>query len=152
MESTSVSDSPPRFRNERHRAVSNLLFTYNNVVARLQAVLGESSLTLQQYNILRILERYYPDPVCNCKIRSEMLDARSDITRIVDRLIKEDLARRATCSDDRRKVNISITGKGLSLLAGMEKTGREMDKILDCLGDKEIDMLNHLLDKIRSSR
>lgn len=139
-----------RYRNERHKAVASFLFTYSNVASRLQKILIEHGLTLQQFNILRILQRQYPQPACNCTIRKQMLDARSDITRIVDRLVKEDLAVRKNCSDDRRKVNITITQKGLDLLVRMDHLNEKMDGIMDCLTDSEVCELSRLLDKIRN--
>lgn len=139
-----------RYRNDRHRAVANLLFTYNNIASRLHKMLQPYKLTLQQYNILRILERFHPEPVCNFAIREQLLDARSDITRIVDRLIKEDLACRKICGEDRRKVNISITEKGLGLLNDIKPLHHEMDGIMEVLSEEELEDLNRLLEKIRS--
>jgi DNA-binding MarR family transcriptional regulator len=139
-----------RYRNERHKAVSSFLFTYSSVASRLQKMLGEHDLTLQQFNILRILQRQYPEPSCNCTIRKQMLDARSDITRIVDRLVKEGFAVRRNCRDDRRKVNITITQKGLDTLARLDHLNEKMDSIMDCLTEGEVHELIRLLDKIRN--
>jgi DNA-binding MarR family transcriptional regulator len=139
-----------RYRNDRHKAVAGFLFTYSNVASRLQKMLNEHRLSLQQFNILRILQRQYPHPSCNCTIRKQMLDARSDITRIVDRLVKEGLAVRRNCKDDRRKVNITITQKGLDLLARMDHLNEKMDGIIACLTDGEVAELNRLMEKIRN--
>ncbi len=139
-----------RYRNERHKAVASFLYTYSNVTSRLHKMLNEHNLTLQQFNILRILQRHFPEPCCNNTIRKQMLDARSDITRIVDRLVKEELATRKHCSEDRRKVNIIITRKGLDLLARMDHLNEKMDGIVEPLTDREVVELNRLLDKIRS--
>lgn len=138
-----------RYRNERHKAVAGLFLTCNNVASRLQRMLSDYNLTLQQYNILRILQRQHPDPSCNCTIRDQLLVARSDITRIVDRLIKEDLVIRTMCSNDRRKVNIMITDKGLALLDKMRPLNDKMDHIVSCLDSREIAIFNRLLEKIR---
>lgn len=138
-----------RYRNDRHRVVSNILYTSNSVAARLQKILNGSGLTLQQYNILRILSRQHPKPACNCTIREQMLDTRSDITRIVDRLVKEGLAVRKTCHNDRRKVSITITEKGFSLLEQIRRLHDEMDDITGLLTEQELLELNRLLDKVR---
>ncbi len=139
-----------KYRNEKHKAVAGLFLTCNNVASRLQRMLSEYNLTLQQYNILRILQRQHPDPSCNCTIREQLLVARSDITRIVDRLIKEDLVIRTTCRDDRRKVNIMITDKGMALLEQMRPLNDKMDHIVACLNSREVAILNRLLEKIRT--
>lgn len=141
-----------RFRNDRHRTVANILYTYNNVVLRLQKMLNGYNLTLQQYNILRILGRQYPEPACNCTIREQMFDSRSDITRIVDRLIKEGLVVRAPCGNDRRRVNITITEKGIDLLDRMEVISHQMDGVVGSLSDNELTELNRLLDKVRTDQ
>lgn len=138
-----------RYRNERHKAVAGLFLTCNKVSSRLQRMLSDYNLTLQQYNILRILQRQHPDPSCNCNIREQLLVERSDITRIVDRLMKEDLVIRTICSDDRRKVNIMITEKGMALLEQMRPLNDKMDHIMSCLNSREIAILNQLLEKIR---
>ena len=140
-----------RFRNNQHRAVANILYTYSNVASRLQRMLACYDLTLQQFNILRILQRQHPEPACNCKIREQMLDSRSDITRIVDRLIKEQFVTRKTCNDDRRKVSIAITPKGLKALENMDELNKKMDAIVTSLTNRELEELNRLLDKVRDS-
>ncbi|MEX0679958.1 MAG: MarR family transcriptional regulator [Balneolales bacterium] len=141
----------PKFRNNRHRAVVNVLFTYSNVASRLQKILNSYNLTLQQFNILRILRRQYPEPACNCTLRDQMFDARSDVTRIVDRLIKENLVMRDHCTHDRRKVNITITSKGLNILKDMDPLNEQMDGVMASLTEQELSELNRLLDKIRNS-
>ncbi|MDG5767003.1 MarR family transcriptional regulator [Balneolales bacterium ANBcel1] len=143
--------STSRFRNNRHKAVANILYTYNTVTSRLQRILGEKNLTLQQYNLLRILARLHPEPACNFAIRNQMFDSRSDVTRIVDRLIKEGLAVRKHCCQDRRKVDINITEKGLSLLEEMDRLNDKMDGIVSSLTHQELEELNRILEKVRSS-
>ncbi len=141
-----------RFRNNRHKTVANILFTYNNVASRLQKLLNGYKLTLQQYNIMRILYRYHPEPACNLVIREQMLDARSDITRIVDRLIKEKLVNREVCHHDRRKVNIRLTPSGLKLLREMEHINEKMDRIASGLTEEELLELSRLLEKVRETQ
>jgi len=142
----------PRFRNKKHRAVVNILYTSKNVATRLQKMLADYDLTLQQYNILRIVYRQHPEPACNCTIREQMLDSRSDITRIVDRLIKEDLVTRTSCRDDRRKVSIRITEKGVRVIEDMDDLHERMDGIMKTLTEQELDVFNRLLDKVRVSK
>lgn len=137
------------FNNERNRAIVNIIFTYNYVTASLQRFLQNHNLTLQQFNILKILRGQHPNRSTNGMIRERMLDKNSDVTRIVDRLIKEGLATRENCPNDRRCVNIFITKKGLALLEHLDTYSDEMDGILDKLTDQEAVDLNHLLDKIR---
>lgn len=137
------------FRNEHNRAIVNLIYTFNYVSANLQKLLYAHNLTLQQYNILKILRGRHPLHSTNGMIRERMLDKNSDVTRIVDRLIKEGLATREHCANDRRCVNIYITEKGLNLLGRLDGFSDQMDSVLDKLTEEEAAKLNDLLDKIR---
>ncbi|MEX0771695.1 MAG: MarR family transcriptional regulator [Balneolales bacterium] len=137
------------FKNDHEKGIINLIFTYNYISASLQKFLHAHNLTLQQYNILKILRGQHPNRSTNGMIRDRMLDKNSDVTRIVDRLIKEGLATRENCANDRRCVNIYITEKGMALLANLDGYSDKMDNLLGNLSDQEAADLNDLLDKIR---
>lgn len=139
------------FRNEHHKALVNLIYTYNYISGCLQRILHEKNVTMQQFNILRILRGAHPEPITNGTIRDRMLDKNSDVTRIIDRLIKDGYVTRKPCREDRRRVNISITQKGLDQLAEIDQVSCEMDKITNALSEQEAFELNALLDKIRNS-
>ena len=78
-----------------------------------------------------------------------MLDKVSDASRIVELLNKKKLLTRTLNDADRRKVDIRISRKGLDLLAKTEKENKKMDNLLSNLDNKEIELLNALLDKVR---
>ncbi len=140
-----------KFRNEHHKVLVNLIYTYNYISGCLQKILHDKNVTMQQFNILRILRGAHPEPVSNGMIRERMLDKNSDVTRIIDRLIKDGYVIRNACKEDRRRVNISITEKGLEQLTEIDKVSCEMDKITNSLSEDEANQLNILLDKIRHS-
>jgi DNA-binding MarR family transcriptional regulator len=139
-----------KFRNERHKAMVNLLFTYGWTVERLKQFVSEEGITHQQFNILRILRGNHPTPLSTLTIRERMIDKMSDTSRIVDRLLSKGLVKKVICKKDRRLVDVSITDKGLRLLEKLDKRQDEMDEILSNLSDKEATSLSKLLDKIRS--
>ncbi|TDW99773.1 MarR family winged helix-turn-helix transcriptional regulator [Dinghuibacter silviterrae] len=136
------------FTSEHHKAVVNLIYTYNWTVERLKRSLDEVDITLQQFNILRIL-RGSKEPLSTLQIRERMLDKMSDTSRLVDRLIRKGLARKKTAASDKRLVDVTITAKGLQLLAKLDKRSKEMDDILSALTISECKTLNKLLDKLR---
>ena len=74
-----------KFRNERHKALINLLFTYGWAVEHLKEFVSEEGITHQQFNILRILRGNHPTPLSTLSIRERMIDKMSDTSRIVDR-------------------------------------------------------------------
>jgi len=138
-----------KFRNERHKAMVNLLFTYGWTVEQLKQLVSDHGITHQQFNILRILRGNHPTPLSTLTIRERMIDKMSDTSRIVDRLLSKGLVKKVICKKDRRLVDITITDKGLKLLEKLDDRQEEMDAILSNLSEKEALSLSKLLDKIR---
>ncbi len=140
-----------KFRNEYQKGIVNLIFTHNWMTERLKAIFSKSDLTMQQFNILRIL-RGSAEPLSTLEIRERMLDKMSDTSRIVDRLILKGLARKVVCKKDKRLVDITITEKGRKTLGEMDKYDNDMDNLFCGLSETEARTLNKLLDKIRNSQ
>ncbi len=137
-----------KFANEYQKATVNLIYTYNWTLERLKACLDEEDITLQQFNILRIL-RGSKDPLSTLQIRERMLDKMSDTSRLVDRLVSKGLVQKKTSKTDKRLVDVTIARKGLTLLGKIDKRAPEMEGILSNLSEKECKTLNKLLDKLR---
>ena len=138
------------FRNEYHKASVNLIYSGKWIINFHNELFRQFTLTLQQYNILRILKGQSPKAATVKLIRERMLDKASDASRIVEVLRKKELVQRDLNSDDRRKVNVFITKKGINLLATIEKKSHILDNFLSSLSPKEIKLLNALLDKARN--
>jgi DNA-binding MarR family transcriptional regulator len=139
-----------KFRNEYHKTVVNLIFTYNWITEKTKQFFEKGDITSQQYNILRIL-RGAGKPLSTLQIRQRMLDKMSDTSRIVDRLVKKELVQKVICKTDRRLVDVTITDAGLQLLDKLDSYNEQMDAMLESLTEEEAKMLNNLLDKIRNS-
>lgn len=139
-----------KFRNEHQKAVINLLYTYNWLTEKNKQFFDKASITSQQFNILRIL-RGAGVPLSTLQIRQRMLDKMSDTSRIVDRLVKKDLAQKVICKTDRRLVDVTISDKGLSLLQELDNYNDELDSIVGNISAEEAHTLNLLLDKMRNS-
>src|ERR1017187_1438407 len=137
------------FRNNYHKASVNLVFTGKWMIQFHSDVFKQYNLTIQQYNILRILRGRSPGAATVKFIRERMLDRMSDASRIVELLRKKELVERNICGLDRRKVDVVITQKGLDLLEEIEKENERVDKYLSGLNEEEIVLLNDLLDKVR---
>ena len=137
------------FRNDRQKAIINMVYTYNWMMEKMKLRLDEYDLTMQQFNILRIL-RGAKSPLSTMQIRERMLDKMSDTSRIVDRLIVKELVRKNICPRDKRLVDVVITDKGLDLLAQLDLHSDELDSVIGNLNCTEMQQLNHLLDKMRS--
>ncbi len=139
-----------KFRNQRQKMLINLIYTYNAISSKMQEFLKMESLTMQQYNILRILRGQHPNPATNSLVKERMLDKNSDVTRIIDRMIRDGLVYRVNCESDRRRVDITITDLGLDKLKRLDAMSEQMDTIASGLSEDEAVTMNDLLDKLRS--
>jgi len=139
------------FKSEHQRALVNLIFTYNWTTAQLKTLFGRQGLTMQQFNILRIL-RGSEKPISTLQIRERMLDKMSDTSRIVDRLVIKKLAKKVICKTDKRLVDVSITEKGKTLLHHIDLEENQIESIIQSLSATEAKTLNKLLDKMRKPK
>lgn len=131
------------------QGVINLLMTDNYISSKLKSFLDDFDVTTQQYNILRILRGQYPEPATNNEVKERMLYKSADTSRLVDRLYEKGLVTREQCPDDRRRVDICISEKGLQLLDHIDEEINEVEEFLGNLNESEVKELNRLLEKIR---
>ncbi len=136
-----------KFRNEYQKATLNIIFTSNWLQQQVKVLLEPADITPQQFNILRILRGQ--SPLSTLQIRERMLDKMSDTSRLVERLIKKELLEKKSCKVDKRLVDVTITQKGLALLASLDTDTEGLDNMLSHLSQEESTQLNSLLDKIR---
>ena len=137
------------FANEQEKALVNLLFTYGVVANVLHDNLKPHGISMQQFNVLRILRGQNKKPCPLYDIKSRMLDKQSDVSRIVDRLVEKGLANRTGCPNDRRRVDITIADAGLHMLSIIDAEHRREELIMTALSEEEATLMNALLDKIR---
>lgn len=141
-----------KFTSPYHKLAVNLIYTSHFLENRYAKDLKLHGLTLQQFNILRILRGRYPEVCSVTLLMDRMIDKMSNASRIVDRLLEKQLLERRTCNKDRRQVDIAITEKGLDLLKKLDSLETEWEKILKGLNKKEADLMNEFLDKIRKNK
>jgi DNA-binding MarR family transcriptional regulator len=139
------------FSGQNQKATINLIYTYHWVTERIKNILHEEDITLQQYNILRILRGSDPMPLSTLMIRERMLDKMSDTSRIVDRLLLKKLVSKCLCNSDKRLVDVSITDDGKAMLQRIDARDHEMRSVMEKLTEEELITLNKLLDKLRGS-
>lgn len=138
-----------RFKNEYHKLVVNMIYSYSWVTGLVKERLCTEQVTLQQYNLLRILRGQYPKPSTINLLKERMLDKMSDASRIVERLVQKKLVTRTVNAQDRRAVDILITQKGLDVLTYLDPVVTPVDILSKNLNEEEAAQLNLLLDKLR---
>jgi DNA-binding MarR family transcriptional regulator len=94
---------------------------YNQIVTK-------RGITIQQYNVLRILRGARPDGLCTLTIAERMIEQTPGITRLIDRLEKKELVRRVRSAKDRRQVWCQITPAGERLLARLDDPVESFDR------------------------
>ena len=140
-----------KFDNSVEKAIVNLIYTHNWLRDGFNTILKPYGLLQQHFNVLRILRGKYPEVMCPGDIKEIMLDKGNDITRLLDKLVAMGLAERNLCESNRRKMDIRITQKGLSLTRELsEKFDEHTVQIKKSLTENDAEQLSDLLDRMRS--
>jgi DNA-binding MarR family transcriptional regulator len=138
------------FPSRGQEGVVALLRTADLVRRRLSEVVDPRGITLQQYNVLRILRGAAGDGLPTLEIADRMIERAPGITRLLDRLEAKRLVRRERCARDRRQVLCWITPRGRALLARLDAPVDRADReALSALAPRELVRLIALLDRVR---
>ncbi len=114
-----------------------------------QLMKGEA-ITGTQYNALRILRGAGAEGLPCHEIGSRMITRLPDVTRLLDRLEKSKLVRRVREKADRRVVRVTISQRGLDMLARLDApTSKIHVEQLNHLTQTELRTLGELLEKAR---
>ena len=108
------------FADASEEAMLNLLTAADAVRAVIDRLCAAHNITAGQYNVLRILRGAGCNGHPRCEIAARMLERAPDITRLLDRLEKQELVWRACSIEDRRHSIARVSDKGLRLLDQME--------------------------------
>ncbi len=139
------------FQNEYQKVHVNVLYTASWLTASMNASLKPFGLTMQQFNILRILRGKAPEPATIRELTEKMIDKMSNASRLVERLRRKGLVDRRPCTTDRRRVEVRITPEGMRLLGEASKRVEAdiIQQLSRCLTEDEATLLNELLDQLR---
>jgi len=119
---------------------------------RMTAVVDPHGLTLQQFNVLRILRGAAADGLPTLEVASRMVEQTPGITRLLDRLEAKDLIRRQRCPKDRRQHLCWITTKGSAVLHKLDAPiARTHDETLKGLRAKDRAAFLRLLGALRAA-
>jgi len=139
------------FRSPASEAVVTLLRTTEVVRLRVAAAIEPRGLTLQQYNVLRILRGAGERGLPTLEVADRMVERTPGITRLLDRLEAKGWVARERCTEDRRKVYARLSADGRALVDGLDDVvdTAERDAVA-ALGGKDLATLVRLLDRLRS--
>jgi len=143
---------PENFRSREQQAAIGLLRTADVVKRSFSQMIEPHGITLQQFNVLRILRGAGSEGLPTLTIGERMIEQTPGVTRLVDRLEKKGLVSRAPCDKDRRRVFCRITAKGLDLLKELDEPVTRWDsRAVSVLPPSDLDSLIDLLDRVRAS-
>jgi len=104
---------------------------------QLMLVLKPFGISIQQFNVLRILRGQKGVAANLFTVQEKMVNKMSNTTRIIDKLIDKSFVERIICKENRRKIELFITEEGLNFL-------KKVDPVIDQTEEK---MTNHLSEK-----
>jgi DNA-binding MarR family transcriptional regulator len=140
------------FRSRKQEATIALLRTASVVGRSLARVLEPWSLSLAQYNALRIIRGAGADGIATLAIRERMIEEGTTITRILDKLEETGYIRRERSLPDRRQVMCFATADGRRLLDKIDPIVDAGDEaVVASLAPRDLDRLIALLDEIRAA-
>ena len=102
------------------KIIMNIIYTQNVITENFNEILKPYDISSEQFNVLRILRGQKGNPANMCMIQERMLAKTSNTTRLVDKLLLKELVTRKVCPENRRKIEVLITPKGLNLLEELE--------------------------------
>lgn len=131
-------------------AFLGILRTADLLQSELNQLLKAEDLSHPLYNVLRILRGAGAEGLPCSEISARLVTRDPDVTRLVDRLEKRRLVRRARNPDDRRVVRVRITEAGLEMLAGLDRPVADLHvKQLGHLGPDRLHRLTSILEAAR---
>src|SRR5688500_15201241 len=114
------------FRSLSQEATVALMRTAHVLRRQAEAVVAAEDITLQQFNVLRIL-RGARGPLPTMEISERMIEPSCGITRLIATLEERELVKREQWAGDRRQVLCQITSAGLRILERLEEPMNQFD-------------------------
>lgn len=133
------------------KTLLNVMYTQNVISEKFNELLKPFDLSPEQFNVLRILRGQKGKPANMSMIQERMIAKTSNTTRLVDKLLLKELVLREVCPNNRRKMEITITEKGLELLLQLDPLVEAHERAFSKnLSVAELELLNELLEKFRN--
>jgi DNA-binding MarR family transcriptional regulator len=141
------------FGSTGHEATVAILHTADVVRRRMAEVVAPEDITLQQFNVLRILRGGGDAGVATLDVADRMVEQAPGITRLLDRLEAKELVRRQRCPKDRRQHLCWITPRGRAVLERLDEPLLRAAEVCTAkLSRADQTRLIRLLDAIRDTR
>ncbi len=132
----------------REKVVANIQVRGNRFFSLFAKHLKPYEISEVQFNVLKILNTKHPEPLPVGEISKLLISQASDVTRIIDRMLKKGLVNREIPQKNRRTVLISLTEEGFKKIEETKNVVNEVVRTTNVWSDEEVDILNKLMDKL----
>ncbi|MFY8097968.1 MarR family winged helix-turn-helix transcriptional regulator [Flavobacterium sp.] len=133
------------------KTMLNLIYTQHLISEKFSELLKKHDLSSEQYNVLRILRGQKGNPANMCMIQERMIAKTSNTTRLVDKLVSKEMVIRKVCPENKRKMEVTITEKGMNVLEILDPIVIDFEnQFTQNLTQIELETINELLEKLRN--
>lgn len=135
-----------------HECLLNIVYTGTTLSKLANKYFSKYGITDAQFNTLMILKYSENEGVSQVVLSKRLLVNKADMTGLIDRLEKVQLAQRIIHPKDRRINLIKITEKGLEKLLEVEPNYfKAIEKLMGELGRAEIEKIVKGMEKMREN-
>ncbi|MDX2261331.1 MAG: MarR family transcriptional regulator [Gemmatimonadales bacterium] len=137
------------FANPADEAVVGILMVAAEVNREFAELCQGHGITLEQYNVLRILRGAKDAGLPRCEVAGRMITRAPDVTRMMDRLVKQGLVVRTWGTENRRHSIAKVTPEGLAVLAALDPHVAQLNaKVASQVGAEELPLLIGMLNRM----
>jgi DNA-binding MarR family transcriptional regulator len=137
-----VNEQQKSVRRDASKLADFIMFTQRSFLLNLSKELNRGNVSFAQFFLLGYLAK--EDYLTMTDISKKMGHSTAAATGLVDRLEKLGYVQRLHASDDRRKVMVQITRKGIELVEKMRED--IVDSLVDLMEDLDSDEATSVLD------
>lgn len=140
-----------QFKTAEEKTVVNIIYTAYKLNDRFSCMLTPFKISIQQYNILRILRGQYPNYASVNLLKERMMDKNSGVSRLVEKLRRKGLVSCCMHKADRRQTEVKISPAGLKMLEEINRAVANLHRSAKILTPDHLSNLNRYLDKLRTN-
>lgn len=111
----------------------------------------EHDTTLPRFDVMAALHRR-PDGLTMTELSRTLLISNGNATTVVNRLVKDGLVARIHSEEDRRRITVTLTPKGLTTFETLASEHRALvDQLFSEMSAEDLDAMRGILRRLRSS-
>ena len=134
------------FVTPQQRAATNIIFTSNWLLNKIAVALKPTGLSLQQFNVLSILDGQTDKTATVNLIKDRLIDRMPNVSRLINKLMEKGLIVKERNNSDQRVVYVKLTETGAALRL---KARNIINNGVISFSEDQANLLNDLLEALR---